>query len=82
MDDAWRVTSFLLRENHLWDGTGELGPANADQVRITPPEAAVTPTPATAGPMAPLSAPMMVFGVLVAIIIWLLLRPARGHSPD
>lgn len=40
-EEAWRVTAFLLRENGLWDGSGELKPSNAGEVRIQ----RGTPTP-------------------------------------
>lgn len=39
----WQITAFLLRENRLWDGRGELSPSNAAQVAIHP--ATPTPTP-------------------------------------
>ena len=40
-EEAWRVTAFLLRENGLWDGSWELKPSNAGEVRIQ----RGTPTP-------------------------------------
>ncbi len=40
-EEAWRVTAFLLRENGLWNGTGELNASNAGGVRIP----RGTPTP-------------------------------------
>ena len=33
-DDAWRVTAFLVRENGLWDGGGEINTSNAVGIRI------------------------------------------------
>lgn len=33
-EDAWRVTAFLLRENGLWNGSGELNASNATGIRI------------------------------------------------
>ena len=50
-EDAWRVTAFLLRQNDLWDASGELNASNAANVKI--PRAAfltpiVTPQPAAA----------------------------------
>ena len=48
-EDAWRVTAFLLRQNHLWNDNTELNASNAASVKIpraaflTP---AVTPQPA------------------------------------
>lgn len=40
-EDAWRVTAFLMRENGLWSGSGELNASNAAGVRIL----RETPTP-------------------------------------
>lgn len=40
-DEAWRVTAFLMRENGLWDGVGELNASNAGEVRI--PHGTLTP---------------------------------------
>lgn len=33
-DEAWRVTAFLMRENGLWNGMGELNSTNAEDVSI------------------------------------------------
>ena len=43
-EEAWRVTAFLLRENGLWNGIGELNASNADGVRI--PRGTPIPSPA------------------------------------
>lgn len=40
-EEAWRVTAFILRENGLWDGVGELNASNAAGFRIP----RGTPTP-------------------------------------
>ena len=40
-DEAWRVTAFLMRENGLWSGVGELNVSNAGEVKIS----RGTPTP-------------------------------------
>jgi mono/diheme cytochrome c family protein len=40
-EQAWRITAFLLRENGLWDGVGELGASNAGDIKIM----RGTPTP-------------------------------------
>lgn len=40
-EEAWRVTAFILRENGLWDGVGELNASNAAGIRIP----RGTPTP-------------------------------------
>ena len=33
-EEAWRVTSFILRENHLWDDQTELNESNAASLKI------------------------------------------------
>lgn len=40
-EEAWRVTAFLMRENGLWNGSGELNASNAGEIRIP----RGTPTP-------------------------------------
>jgi len=40
-DESWRVTAFLMRENGLWDGAGQLDASNAGRVKIP----RGTPTP-------------------------------------
>jgi len=40
-EEAWRVTAFLMRENGLWSGNGELNASNAGGIRIL----RGTPTP-------------------------------------
>lgn len=40
-EEAWRVTAFILRENGLWDGLGELNASNAAGIGIQ----RGTPTP-------------------------------------
>jgi len=40
-EDAWSVTAFILRENGVWNGVGELSESNAGEVRI----GRGTPTP-------------------------------------
>jgi len=40
-DEAWRVTAFLMRENGLWNGVGELSASNAGEIKIP----RGTPTP-------------------------------------
>ena len=41
-EDAWKVTAFILRENKLWNGVGQLNESNADHVMI-PRAAFLTP---------------------------------------
>jgi cytochrome c len=40
-EEAWRVTAFIMRENGLWDGVGELNGSIAGEVKIP----RGTPTP-------------------------------------
>jgi hypothetical protein len=40
-EEAWRVTAFIMRENGLWNGVGELSASNAGEVKIP----RGTPTP-------------------------------------
>ena len=40
-EEAWRVTAFIMRENGLWDGNGELNASNAGGIGIP----RGTPTP-------------------------------------
>lgn len=40
-EEAWRVTAFIMRENGLWNGVGELSASNAEEVKIP----RGTPTP-------------------------------------
>lgn len=74
-DDNWKVTAFLLRQNHLWAGASELGPGNAEQLTIAPPgtpaASAATPTPAVA-------APLIVLAVLIGAVAVLILRRHRS----
>jgi Cytochrome C oxidase, cbb3-type, subunit III len=41
-EEAWRVTAFILRQNHLWDDKTELNASNAANVKI-PRAAFLTP---------------------------------------
>lgn len=41
-EESWRVTAFILRENHLWDDKTELNASNAANVKI-PRAAFLTP---------------------------------------
>jgi len=41
-EDAWRVTAFILRQNHLWDDKTELNASNAANLKI-PRAAFLTP---------------------------------------
>ena len=66
-EEAWSVTAFLLRENGLWDGSGELGAGNAEAVRVGPPsQPTVTATPAGSNVS---QWPLVAGGVVLAVVI-------------
>ncbi len=84
-DEAWRVTAFLLRQNGLWDGTGELDASNAAGVRILRQTPTLPPTPqqvqveersGTAFPAAPLAA----LGILLLIVVLLVVLKKRQNK--
>ncbi len=79
-DDAWKVTAFLLRQNGLWNASGELNESNAAQVIIP----GAQPTPASAQEdvaretQFPVVPAVIVLAILVAAA--LILFPRRGKS--
>jgi len=42
-EESWRVTAFIMRQNGLWDGVGELNESNAGGIKIM--RGMQTPTP-------------------------------------
>lgn len=44
--ESWQVTAFILRENKLWSGQGELSVLNAERIPVGLPQATPTPQPA------------------------------------
>ncbi len=44
-EDAWKVTAFILRENGLWNGIGELNASNAGGIKIPRGTPTLTVTP-------------------------------------
>ncbi|MFH1185293.1 MAG: hypothetical protein V1755_09685 [Chloroflexota bacterium] len=87
--ENWQVTAFLLRENGLWDGRGDLDAANAETIRVGPPSATPTVTderleaaeaPTTAASM---DAWRVLAGIaLVAFTIFLAVRVWRRREPS
>ena len=78
-EESWKVTAFVLRSNGLWNGTEELGPQNASQVKIQ--RGATTPT-ATASPAVPsaraaLGWSAFAVAVIVAVILFFFIRRKR-----
>ena len=69
-EEAWRVTAFLMRENGLWDGVGELNASNASEISI-PHE---TPTPSVSPQQVQVEEgsgvdPLLVSAVLLSILL-------------
>ena len=79
-EQSWQVTAFLLRQNGLWDGAGELSAQQASQVRIG--RAAPTSAPdANEHPSAvPLSVLAGVAGVLLVTFAAVVLLARRTNS--
>lgn len=85
-DKTWEVTAFLLRENQLWKGDSDLGPANADQVPIGPPNANPPDVPSSSGSSAParsgvyagLPSALVVLGILLLILATVVVVARRG----
>lgn len=78
-EESWKVTAFVLRSNGLWNGTEELGPQNASQVKIQ--RGAATPT-ATASPAVPsaraaLGWSAFAVAVIAAVILFFFIRRKR-----
>ncbi|GAB4449124.1 MAG: hypothetical protein OHK0041_10140 [Anaerolineales bacterium] len=83
-DEAWRVTAFLLRQNGLWQGTGELDASNAAGVRILRQTPTLPPTPqqvqveersGTAFPAA-----LAALGILLLIVVLLVVLKKRQNK--
>ena len=73
-EEAWRVTAFLMRENGLWSGSGELNASNATGVRIlrgtpTPP---LTPEQAQVEEGGGASPSLLTVGALVILLLVIL----------
>lgn len=76
-EDTWQVTAFLLRENNLWTGQGELTASNADRILVGPPQATPTPQPALTDESWILSAFPFIIGFIVLILLLIFLRIFR-----
>ena len=81
-EEAWRVTSFILRENDLWDDTTDLNGTNAASVKI--PRGALTPvvTPQQAEVQDRSGAlPLVILiGVLVILALIFILKKSRNTT--
>ncbi len=87
-EDAWSVTAFLLRQNGLWNGKGELSSDNAGEISVGPPQpaqpdASPTPLPAPAGAEAAGSPAyaLIIGGVVLLGVLLFLARFLRRTSP-
>ena len=82
-EDAWSVTAFVLRQNGLWDGKGELSSANAEAILVGPPPPVPTstPHPASAGATAGIPFSLILGGVVLLGAVVLLVRFIRRASP-
>ncbi|GAB4455007.1 MAG: hypothetical protein Kow0070_02500 [Anaerolineales bacterium] len=85
-DEAWRVTAFLLRQNGLWEGTGELNASNAAGVRILrqtptlPPTAEQAQVEERGGTISPAALPLAVLGLLLLIVVLLVVLKKRQNK--
>ena len=71
-EDAWRVTAFLLRQNHLWDDTTELNASNAASVKI-PRAAFLTPVVTPQPTNIPKGSGSTLWVVLISALVLLIL---------
>lgn len=83
-EDAWKVTAFVLRENRLWNGVGELNETNAGDVAI-PRGMYLTPvvTPQSPDTQEENSAPLgwtILGGSLFALFALLLILRKSGNT--
>jgi len=83
-EEAWRVTAFIMRENGLWDGIGELDVSNAGEVKIP----RGTPTPIVTPEQVPVeegsvgSSWPVILGVLsiLVIILFFILKKIQNKA--
>ena len=71
-EQYWQVTAFLLRENGLWDGVGELDASNAGGIRVGVGQATATPgrgpVSDTSGALPFVAGAVLVLSLLVAFV--------------
>lgn len=84
-EEAWRVTAFLMRENGLWSGSGELNASNATGVRIL----RGTPTPLLTpeqvqveegGGASPWLLPVGALVILLLVILFFILKKSQNKA--
>lgn len=79
-EEAWQVTAFILRQNGMWNGAGELNEANAPQVRVgTGPTPAITESAAGADGSLQVAWPIVIGGlILLGLVLLLVFFPKRS----
>ena len=69
-EEYYQIVSFLLRENKLWNGQGELSASNAGSIRVGPPPATPTPQPVfILSRTQPYAAIVLVIGVIILVLL-------------
>ena len=71
-DEYWRVTAFLMRENGLWDGAGELNDANAAEISIPRGTPIPSPTPNPADVKNGAGAMSLLIGLGIFILVFVI----------
>lgn len=82
-DDAWSVTAFIMRENGLWNGIGELNATNADDVSIPrgTPTPLVTPEQVQVQEGSGLNSWLILLGVSVLLfLLFLVLKKIQNKT--
>jgi cytochrome c len=82
-DEAWRVTAFIMRENGLWNGIGELNALNAGQVRIPrgTPTPLVTPQQVQVQKRGGAGSWMLILGVVsIPLILFFILKKIKNKA--
>ncbi|MGE5251058.1 MAG: c-type cytochrome [Bacteroidota bacterium] len=81
--DSWSVTAFLLRQNGLWEAGTDLGPSNAQSVRVSAGEPAASPTVVAArtSPSPPRMWLLALAGLVLLGALVFLRRLRRDRSP-
>jgi hypothetical protein len=88
MDDKlyWQVTAFLVRQNGLWDGQGEINASNAGQIPIQSVTAvpSLVPVPSMAPAEAPqnndVSISLAIAGIVLIVLILIAFRVIQNKN--
>jgi len=82
-DEAWRVTAFLMRENGLWNGIGELNASNAAEIRIPrgTPTPFVTPEQVQVEERSGMNSGMIILAVFfILLVLFFTLKNIRNKA--